>query len=78
MPLRFTPIKFINLWERGLIGQKEHKTKLIFFFKEEDNEANQALETLHPPFEVNLINSQDFVCSQNKDNENVPRQIDTF
>jgi putative transposase len=36
--LDYPPTKFIELWNKGLIGQKEHKKKLIFFFKEEDKE----------------------------------------
>ena len=34
--LDYPPVKFIELWNKGKIGQKEYKKKLIFFFKEED------------------------------------------
>lgn len=74
--LDYAPTKFIKLWEQGLIEQREHKRKLKFFFKEEDKEFKHVgLDTASPPFEVNLNNNQDFVCSQNKDNVNLPKQI---
>lgn len=77
--LDYPPTKFIDLWNQGLIGQKEYKKKLIFFFKEEDQAKKQsASQAISPPFEVNLVHNQDFVCSQNKDNVNLPQQIYAF
>jgi hypothetical protein len=69
----YPPTKFIELWNQGLIGQKEYKKKLIFFFKEEDQLKKQSpSKAISPPFEVNLVNNQDFVCSQYKVNVNLP------
>lgn len=74
--LDYPPTEFIKYWRQSIIAQKEDKNKLIFFFKEEGKEARQdVLDTLPPSFEVNLKKNQDFVCSQNKDIVNLPKQI---
>jgi putative transposase len=47
--LDYPPVKFLELWNKGLIGQKEHKKKLIFFFKEEDKkDKTNCFENLAP------------------------------
>lgn len=71
------PKVFKEMWDNGLIGQKEHKGKFIFFFKEKEERPKHKdeLDTATLSLEVNLDESQDFVCSQNKDIVNLPKQI---
>lgn len=78
--LNYSPIKFLELWKTGKIGQKEEKRKkLKFFFKEEDeNEKLVSSFITSPSFEVNLNNNQDFDVFQNKDIVNLHKQIYTF
>lgn len=78
--LDYPPIEFKKLWESGQIGQKEVKKKLIFFFKEKEEKPKYEnnLDTTTLSFEVNLNESQDFVCSKNKDIVNLPMQIYPF
>lgn len=72
--LDHAPKEFIKLWESGLIDQKQHKNKYIFFFKEKDEQQKQLSDNVAsiPSPEVNLEKSQDFVCFQNKDIVNLP------
>jgi putative transposase len=78
--LDYPPIKFLELWNAGKIGQKEDKRKKMkFFFKEEDdNEKLDSSIVASPSFEVNLNNNQDFEFYQNKGIVNLPQQIDAF
>lgn len=71
------PKVFKEMCDNGLIGQKEHKGKFIFSFeeKEEQPKHKDDLDTKTLSLEDNLDESQEFVCSQNKDIVNLPKQV---